>query len=51
MCDPVLGDTYDGKGFMWVPEDLIPVYKDQFVQMADILILDEFEAELLTGRE
>jgi len=49
VCDPVMGDTWDGKGSMYVPEDLLPVYRDQVVPIADILTPNQFEAELLTG--
>jgi len=49
VCDPVMGDTWDGKGSMYVPEELLPVYRDQVVPVADILTPNQFEAELLTG--
>ena len=44
-----MGDTWDGKGSMYVPEDLLPVYRDQVVPIADILTPNQFEAELLSG--
>ncbi|XP_034430489.1 pyridoxal kinase-like [Hippoglossus hippoglossus] len=47
VCDPVMGD----QGAMYVPEDLLPVYKDKVVPLADILTPNQFEAELLTGRK
>uniref|UniRef100_UPI00358E5F50 pyridoxal kinase isoform X1 n=1 Tax=Myxine glutinosa TaxID=7769 RepID=UPI00358E5F50 len=50
VCDPVLGDTWDGKGSMYVPEDLLPVYRDLVLPMADVITPNQFEAELLTGR-
>ncbi|XP_024141662.1 pyridoxal kinase [Oryzias melastigma] len=46
VCDPVLGD----QGAMYVPENLLPVYKNKVVPLADILTPNQFEAELLTGR-
>uniref|UniRef100_A0A3P9H956 Pyridoxal kinase n=1 Tax=Oryzias latipes TaxID=8090 RepID=A0A3P9H956_ORYLA len=45
-CDPVLGD----QGAMYVPENLLPIYKTMVVPLADILTPNQFEAELLTGR-
>ncbi|XP_011809512.1 PREDICTED: pyridoxal kinase isoform X2 [Colobus angolensis palliatus] len=50
-CDPVLGDKWDGEGSMYVPEDLLPVYKEKVVPVADIITPNEFEAELLSGRK
>ncbi|XP_051937488.1 pyridoxal kinase-like [Hippocampus zosterae] len=47
VCDPVMGDH----GAMYVPEELLPVYRDKVVPMADILTPNQFEAELLTGRK
>lgn len=49
VCDPVMGDTWDGKGSMYVPEELLPVYREQVVPVADILTPNQFEAELLTN--
>uniref|UniRef100_A0A8C7DYI0 Pyridoxal kinase n=1 Tax=Oncorhynchus kisutch TaxID=8019 RepID=A0A8C7DYI0_ONCKI len=46
VCDPVMGD----QGSMYVPENILPVYRDQVVAVADILTPNQFEAELLTGR-
>ncbi|TSK17907.1 Pyridoxal kinase [Bagarius yarrelli] len=46
VCDPVLGDH----GSMYVPQDLYPVYKDKVVPVADIITPNQFEAELLTGK-
>ncbi|XP_076372712.1 pyridoxal kinase isoform X1 [Tachypleus tridentatus] len=45
VCDPVMGDN----GKMYVPEDLLPVYRDQLTPLADIVTPNQFEAELLTG--
>uniref|UniRef100_A0A667ZVP6 Pyridoxal kinase n=1 Tax=Myripristis murdjan TaxID=586833 RepID=A0A667ZVP6_9TELE len=47
VCDPVMGDH----GAMYVPENLLPVYRDKVVPVADILTPNQFEAELLTGRK
>ncbi|KAK3582051.1 hypothetical protein CHS0354_025657 [Potamilus streckersoni] len=45
VCDPVMGDN----GKMYVPEELLPVYRDVIVPLADIVTPNQFEAELLTG--
>jgi pyridoxine kinase len=44
VCDPVMGDH----GKLYVPEDLLSVYKESIVPLADILTPNQFEAELLT---
>ncbi|XP_052811922.1 pyridoxal kinase-like isoform X2 [Mya arenaria] len=44
VCDPVMGDN----GKLYVPEDLLPVYKDVIIPKADIVTPNQFEAELLT---
>ena len=49
VCDPVMGDTWDGEGKMYVPKELLPVYKNEVIPIADILTPNQFEAELLTG--
>uniref|UniRef100_A0A671XG21 Pyridoxal kinase n=1 Tax=Sparus aurata TaxID=8175 RepID=A0A671XG21_SPAAU len=36
---------------LYVPENLLPVYRDKVVPLADILTPNQFEAELLTGRK
>ncbi|MED6241747.1 hypothetical protein ATANTOWER_025798, partial [Ataeniobius toweri] len=46
VCDPVLGDH----GSMYVPQNLYPVYKNKVVPVADIITPNQFEAELLTGK-
>nr|XP_003218993.1 PREDICTED: pyridoxal kinase [Anolis carolinensis] len=51
VCDPVMGDKWSGEGYMYVPEDLFPVYKEKVVPVADIITPNQFEAELLTGRK
>ncbi|XP_075977603.1 pyridoxal kinase [Anticarsia gemmatalis] len=45
VCDPVMGDN----GEMYVPEEILPVYRDVVVPLADILTPNQFEAELITG--
>lgn len=47
VCDPVMGD----QGTMYVPEILLPIYRDKVVPVADLLTPNQFEAELLTGRK
>lgn len=47
VCDPVMGDN----GAMYVPEALLPVYRDKVVPVANIITPNQFEAELLTGRK
>lgn len=51
VCDPVLGDKWKGEGSMYVPEELLPVYRDLVIPIADIITPNQFEAELLTGRK
>lgn len=51
VCDPVMGDKWEGEGSMYVPEDLLPVYKEKVVPVADIITPNQFEAEILTGRK
>ncbi|XP_048049050.1 pyridoxal kinase-like [Megalobrama amblycephala] len=46
VCDPVLGDN----GALYVPKNLLPIYRDKVVPAADIITPNQFEAELLTGR-
>ncbi|XP_065175233.1 pyridoxal kinase-like [Sycon ciliatum] len=45
VCDPVMGDN----GKFYVPETLLPIYRDQLIQYADVITPNQFEAELLTG--
>ncbi|RZC37607.1 pyridoxal kinase [Asbolus verrucosus] len=44
VCDPVMGDN----GKMYVPENLLPVYKDIILPLANIITPNQFELELLT---
>lgn len=45
VCDPVMGDN----GQMYVPEELLPIYRDHLIPMANLITPNQFEAELLTG--
>jgi pyridoxine kinase len=41
VCDPVMGD--DSK--LYVPEDLVPIFRDELCPLADVLTPNHFEAE------
>lgn len=45
LCDPVLGDA----GKLYVPSELVEIYKTEVVPLATMLTPNQFEAELLTG--
>lgn len=45
VCDPVMGDH----GKLYVPEDLVAVYRDEMTSVATTMTPNQFEAELLTG--
>ncbi|XP_053685476.1 pyridoxal kinase [Sabethes cyaneus] len=45
VCDPVMGDD----GIMYVPKELLPIYRDEIIPLADIVTPNQFEVELLTG--
>lgn len=45
VCDPVLGDN----GQLYVPKELVPIYRDELIPFADIITPNQFETELLTG--
>ena len=45
VCDPVMGDH----GKMYVPEDLLPIYQNEIIPLADIITPNQYEVELLTG--
>lgn len=47
VCDPVLGDN----GELYVPEELVAVYRSDVLQHVSILTPNQFEAELLTERK
>ncbi|KAF1325776.1 Pyridoxal kinase, partial [Globisporangium splendens] len=44
VCDPVLGDL----GKLYVPMELVEVYRSQVVPIADVLTPNQFECEMLT---
>ena len=48
VCDPVMGDTGPG---LYVPAELLPVYKSLILPLADVCLPNQFEAELLTDRK
>ncbi len=45
VCDPVLGD--DGR--VYVPQELVEVYRNEVIPLANVVTPNHFEAELLTG--
>jgi len=45
VCDPVLGDG----GQFYVPPDLVTVYKNELIPLADVVTPNQFEVEQLTG--
>lgn len=52
VCDPVLGDREsisDEEGKFYVPEQLVKVYQDKLLPIADVLTPNQFEVEQLTG--
>lgn len=38
-------------GKMYVPESLLPIYRDEIIPLADIATPNQFEVELLTGQK
>ncbi|CAL9189922.1 unnamed protein product [Musa hybrid cultivar] len=45
VCDPVMGD----EGKLYVPHDLVSVYREKVIPVASMLTPNQFEVELLTG--
>eukprot|EP00743_Colponemidia_sp_Colp-15_P005547 GILK01005967.1.p1 GENE.GILK01005967.1~~GILK01005967.1.p1 ORF type:complete len:306 (-),score=45.66 GILK01005967.1:205-1089(-) len=45
FCDPVMGD--DGK--LYVPQELVALYREELVPLATVLTPNQTECELLTG--
>ena len=41
VCDPVMGDN----GSMYVPAELLPIYREHIVPLADIITPNQYEAE------
>lgn len=39
VCDPVMGDN----GKLYVPEELVNIYKNEIVPLADIVTPNQFE--------
>eukprot|EP00092_Neocalanus_flemingeri_P079825 GFUD01099485.1.p1 GENE.GFUD01099485.1~~GFUD01099485.1.p1 ORF type:complete len:306 (-),score=106.06 GFUD01099485.1:190-1107(-) len=48
VCDPVMGDTGPG---LYVPKELLPVYQEVILPLADVCLPNQFEAELLTNKK
>ncbi|XP_055629604.1 pyridoxal kinase [Toxorhynchites rutilus septentrionalis] len=46
VCDPVMGDD----GIMYVPKELLPIYRDEIIPLADIITPNQYEVELLTEK-
>ncbi|KAI9594520.1 protein F57C9.1, isoform c [Syncephalis fuscata] len=46
VCDPVMGDA----GVVYVSTDVIPIYRDILLPIADVITPNQFEVELLMGR-
>ena len=47
VCDPVLGDH----SRLYLPQQLVPLYRELVVPLADTLTPNAFEAQLLSGIE
>jgi len=45
VCDPVLGD----KGRLYLPQELVPLYREVILPLADTITPNAYEAELLSG--
>ena len=45
ICDPVMGDF----GRYYVPEQLVKIYKEEILPLANVLTPNQFEVEQLTG--
>ncbi|CAM6102518.1 unnamed protein product [Calypogeia fissa] len=45
VCDPVMGD----EGKLYVPQELVPAYREKVIPLASLITPNQFEAELLTG--
>ena len=46
VCDPVMGD----EGKLYVPQEMVPAFRDEIVPLADVLTPNQFELEQLTGK-
>eukprot|EP00501_MAST-03F_sp_TOSAG23-6_P001563 GSMAST32.ASY1.ANO1.1627.1 assembled CDS len=47
VCDPVMGDNNK----LYVPEDLVTIYRNRVVPISTVLTPNQFECELLTGKQ
>ena len=47
VCDPVLGDA----GKFYVPQELVQVYREKVIPLADVVTPNQFEVQQLTGIE
>lgn len=45
VCDPVLGD----RGHYYVPESVMPIYRDTLMPLADVVVPNQFELGQLAG--
>lgn len=45
VCDPVLGDA----GQFYVPQELVQVYREKVIPLADVVTPNQFEVQHLTG--
>lgn len=45
VCDPVMGDN----GKMYVNKDILPIFRNEIISIADIITPNQFELEILTG--
>mmetsp|Transcript_1453 Transcript_1453/g.2619 ORF Transcript_1453/g.2619 Transcript_1453/m.2619 type:complete len:321 (-) Transcript_1453:1059-2021(-) len=45
VCDPVMGDA----GKFYVPQELVAIYRDEVIPLADVVTPNQFEVEQLTG--
>lgn len=45
VCDPVLGDN----GKLYVPQNLVSIYRNEVIPVADVVTPNQFEVEQLTG--
>eukprot|EP01082_Thalassiosira_pseudonana_P001339 g865.t1 g865 contig10:881521-882773(+) len=45
VCDPVLGD----RGKFYVPKELVEIYRNEVLPLADVITPNQFEVEQLTG--
>ena len=41
VCDPVMGDH----GYFYVPEELMAIYRDELLPLANMITPNQFEAE------